>query len=110
MAIESDIPNNTAPTIVHGGLPRDSIAITIAMKPAPWVMNGVKVPAPTSARYAPPSPANAPAHNVARVRVVVTLTPAASSASGRSPAALMLSPAEVRRSTHPTTKASAIPM
>ena len=91
-------------------MPRESIAITIAMKPAPWVMNGVKLPAPTIARYAPPRPASPPAHSVAQVRVAVTLTPAASSASGRSPAALMLSPAEVRRSIQPTTKARAIPM
>ena len=38
------------PSTAHHGRPRASIAMTMAMKPAPWVTNGTNVPAPTIER------------------------------------------------------------
>ena len=65
VATDREIPKRNEPSTTHSGLPRASIAITIAMKPWPCVMNGVNVPAPTVERYAPPSPASAPVQSAA---------------------------------------------
>jgi len=46
----SDMPITSAPTTTQKGRPRASMAMTMAMKPAPFVMKGSKVPAPTIER------------------------------------------------------------
>lgn len=104
---ESDIPKSTLATMIHLTLPRTSMASTIAMKPLPFVTNGTNSPAPTSTMNAPPSPANSPVESTAIVRVRCTPPPAASSACGWSPAALMLSPIPVDLSTQLTKKTTA---
>ena len=104
--IDRQMPKRKAPISTQSGRPRASIASTIAMKPRPWVMNASKSPAATTDRYAPPTPAIAPANRTAQVRVPVTLTPAASSAAGLSPAARRLSPQYVRRSIQATATTS----
>src|SRR5689334_14094470 len=73
-------------------------------------MNGVNTPAPTIDRYAPPRPARALVVSAAQLRVATTLTPAASSASGFSPAALRLRPILVFLNTHASRPANANPM
>src|SRR5437763_11704256 len=72
-------------------------------------MNGVNTPAPTMDRNAPPRPASAPVLIAAQLRVAITLTPAASSASGFSPAALRLRPMLVFLKTHTRSTAKANP-
>ena len=76
----------------HSGRPRASIASTMAMKPRPPTTVSWKRPVLTIERYAPPRPAIEPAKRTAQERVATTLTPAASSAAGLSPAARMFSP------------------
>ena len=50
VASDSDIPNNMPPTNAQIGRPRASIAMTMAMKPAPPVTNGTNAPPATTAR------------------------------------------------------------
>ncbi len=85
-------PKMRAPASTAAGLPRASMASTMPMKPAPLVMKGTKMPAPTSAMKAPPRPASRPVVSTAPERIAATDTPAASSAAGLSPAAWSASP------------------
>ena len=77
--------------------------MTIAMKPWPCVMNGVEEARPPGstgrrrpARHRPPEEDGLAAR-------ALTLTPAASSAAGFSPAARMFRPMWVLRNVHATT-------
>ena len=46
----SETPKRNEPSTTPSGLPRASMAMTIAMNPWPWVMKGVKTPATEIAR------------------------------------------------------------
>src|SRR4051812_14105981 len=88
-------------------LPRESIVITIATKPSPPVMNGVKVPVVMIERNAPPQPTKAPLSSTAVDRVLMTLPPAESSDDGFCPAARIERPQFVLDRANATTNITA---
>ena len=71
--------------------------MTIAMKPCPWVMKGVKIAGRDDGEVRAAEPGERTGGEPAKLRVAMTLTPAASSASGFSPAARRFRPTFVDR-------------